>query len=116
LPFDAASFDAASDVKSPFPSLGLTLRDCVILIPEDYFVLEEDVLREVVQATATDSIQWATQLPWLLMMIVAVPMLFVAWKLRIYPTKYWIALLGIGVLLSLVNVFFTQVVTLRWTP
>ena len=74
-------------------------------------MLEDDVLREVVQATATDSIQWATQLPWLLMMIVALPMLLVAWRLKIYPTMYWIALLGAGVLLSIVNVFFPRIVT-----
>ncbi|MGB7345561.1 MAG: DUF58 domain-containing protein [Pirellulaceae bacterium] len=68
------------------------------------------MINETVQQVATDQIQWLTQLPWLLMGLVALPMVLAAFRLKIYPTIYWAILLATGVITSLINVFQPQFV------
>ena len=57
------------------------------------------------QETAETQLQWLTQLPWLLMVVAALPVLWAVFRLKIYPQPTWIALLSLAVLASLINVF-----------
>ncbi len=65
---------------------------------------------ESIQQVTENQIQWMTQLPWLLMVVFALPMVVAAKQLKIYPTWYWSLLLSIGVIASLVNVFYPHLV------
>ena len=67
-------------------------------------------MNESIQQAAQAQFQWMAQLPWLLMLVVALPMMFAVFKLKIYPTHWWIVLLGVGVLASLINVFYPSFV------
>ncbi len=60
---------------------------------------------DTVTQVTEQQFQWLSQLPWLLLLIVALPMLLAAWRLKIYPTRWWIVLLGISVVASLISVF-----------
>ncbi len=46
-----------------------------------------------------------TQLPWLLLALLVVPLVIAAWRARIYPAPAWVALLTGSLLLSLLTVF-----------
>ncbi|WP_443217366.1 DUF58 domain-containing protein [Rhodopirellula sp. P2] len=50
--------------------------------------------------------QIASQWPWLLLVLVSLPLVIAAFWLRIYPTRRWVALLGSSVVLSVAVVFF----------
>ncbi|NND98360.1 MAG: DUF58 domain-containing protein [Pirellulaceae bacterium] len=67
-------------------------------------------MNDTIQRVAESEIQWITQLPWLLLTVVALPMVIAAAKFKIYPTRWWIALLTAGVIGSLINVFNPSVV------
>ncbi len=53
-----------------------------------------------------------TQLPWLLLLCIAVPIVFVAWKLNAFPTWWWMALFAISFLFALIAVLASDVVVL----
>lgn len=46
-----------------------------------------------------------TQLPWLLLFALAIPLVVAAWRGRIYPAPAWIVLLSVSLGLSLITVF-----------
>lgn len=48
--------------------------------------------------------QWISALPWLMLVVVALPLVLVAWLLKAYPTQRWIAVLGVSLLVSLLTV------------
>lgn len=48
--------------------------------------------------------QWISALPWLMLVVVALPLVLVAWLLKAYPTQRWIAILGVSLLVSLLTV------------
>ena len=62
-------------------------------------------MNDTLSQVARDTVQWHTQLPWLMLGIVALPMLLSAWRLKIYPSVWWAVLLGISVMASVVTVF-----------
>jgi uncharacterized protein (DUF58 family) len=53
-----------------------------------------------------------TQWPWLVLLLIAVPIVVVAWKLRAFPTWWWMALVGFSLCLSLLAFFSSQVAAL----
>ncbi|MEM1226265.1 MAG: DUF58 domain-containing protein [Planctomycetota bacterium] len=55
--------------------------------------------------TAQSQFQWASQWPWLLLLIVSLPLLAACFIARTYPTRRWAWLLMSTVLLSLLVVF-----------
>ena len=63
-------------------------------------------MNETFTRVARDEFQWLTQLPWLLLVILAVPLVLAAWRAKIYPTPAWVVLLSGSVLLSLLSIFF----------
>ncbi|QDT12295.1 DUF58 domain-containing protein [Stieleria marina] len=68
------------------------------------------MIDESVQQVAANQIQWLTQLPWLLMLLAAFPMIAAGFRMKIYPTRAWIFLLTAGIVASLINVFSPQFV------
>ncbi len=62
-------------------------------------------MNETFQKTTQENFEWATQLPWLLLALFAVPLIAVAVRGKVYPTYWWIFLLGATVLTSLAVIF-----------
>ncbi|WP_237607509.1 DUF58 domain-containing protein [Roseimaritima sediminicola] len=54
--------------------------------------------------------QWLTALPWLLLLAVAIPLLFAAWKLRTFPTWLWAVVLLVSLAASLLTVINSHLV------
>lgn len=49
---------------------------------------------------------WLSALPWLLMVAVAVPLVWAAWRFRTFPTRRWIAALLVPLVCSLLVIFW----------
>lgn len=62
-------------------------------------------MQESLIRAAEQEIQGLTQLPWLVLAALAVPLVLAAWRTRTYPTRWWLVLLAGSVLLSLLTVF-----------
>jgi uncharacterized protein (DUF58 family) len=58
----------------------------------------------------TETFQYVSQWPWLVLTLVAAPIALVAWRLRVYPTWWWMTLLGLSLVLSLIAIFVPQFV------
>lgn len=58
-----------------------------------------------------ETFRYASQWPWLLLLVISAPMFLVAWRRRAYPTWWWMVPLGGSLLVSLVAVF-----SQRWLP
>lgn len=73
-----------------------------------------DSLRQVTE----DQFQAYTQLPWFMLLVFAVPLAFVAWKFRTFPTWAWIGILSVTLVGSVITVFlpggFAWVLALDW--
>jgi len=50
-----------------------------------------------------------TQWPWLVLLMIASPVVIVAWKLKAYPTWWWMGLIGFSLGLSLLAFFSSQI-------
>jgi len=50
-----------------------------------------------------------TELPWLLLLGIAIPLVLVAWKLKAFPTWWWMALFAFSFALSLLAIFAPEV-------
>lgn len=61
-----------------------------------------DSLRQVVQQQTV----WQSQLPWLTLVLLGLPLILAAWKLRIYPSIWWTAILGVSLIASVLTIFF----------
>ncbi|TWT83967.1 hypothetical protein CA13_54410 [Planctomycetes bacterium CA13] len=71
-------------------------------------------MNDAISQVAKQEFQWLTQLPWLLLGLVALPLVIAAWRGKIYPTRWWIGLLGLAVVFSLVAVFVPAAIILVW--
>ncbi len=60
-----------------------------------------DILRSVVQERA----QWHTNLPWLTLVLVALPLVLAAWRLKIFPSIYWTLIIAVSMVASVVTIF-----------
>ncbi len=63
-------------------------------------------MNESLRQSIESQFQWQNQLPWLLLIFLALPLLFVAWKLRIFPSIGWTLLLGVSLFVSVLTIFF----------
>lgn len=61
-----------------------------------------DTLQQLVQ----DQTPWESQLPWLTLALLALPLVLAAWKLKIYPSIWWTGILGISLIASVVTIFY----------
>jgi uncharacterized protein (DUF58 family) len=64
---------------------------------------------------APDPILWQNQLPWMTLALVACPLVFAAWKLKIYPTIWWTLILGISLAASVITIFNPDVLIVAVT-
>ncbi|TWU55433.1 DUF58 domain-containing protein [Rubripirellula reticaptiva] len=63
-------------------------------------------MNESIRQSLETEIQWQSQWPWLMLALLAAPLVFAAWKLRIYPSRGWLALLGVSLLVCVLTIFF----------
>ncbi len=61
-----------------------------------------DALRQVVQ----EQTQWQSQLPWVTLALLALPLVLAAWRLKVFPSVWWTLILGISLLASVIAIFF----------
>jgi uncharacterized protein (DUF58 family) len=61
-------------------------------------------IESITQSLESES-QYYTQLPWLLMFAIAIPMVLLAWRFKIYPSWLWMVPLLISLVLSVVTIF-----------
>ncbi|MDA8745319.1 DUF58 domain-containing protein [Rubripirellula amarantea] len=62
-------------------------------------------MNESLRESLQNQFQWQVQLPWLLLILLALPLVLSAWKLKIYPSIWWIVLLTISVACCIVTIF-----------
>jgi len=53
-----------------------------------------------------------THWPWLVLGLIATPIVLIAWRLRAFPTWWWMALIGFSFALSLIAFFSSQIAAL----
>ena len=58
--------------------------------------MNEPLIREVAR--------WVAAGPWLVLLTIAVPMVWLGWRRRIYPSRWWLVPLGISLGLSLLTI------------
>ncbi len=61
-------------------------------------------MQESIQSVTQESFQWATQLPWLLLAVLSIPLVALAFSRKVYPTLGWMGLIGLSLVLSIVAV------------
>ena len=73
-----------------------------------------DAFRQITEG----QFQAYTQLPWLMLLVFAMPLAFVAWRFRTFPTWMWIAVLSVTLIGSVFTVFspggFVWILALDW--
>jgi len=57
-----------------------------------------------------ETFQYASRLPWLLLTLVVLPVVVVIWRLKVYPTWWWMVVLAGSVVLSLFAIFIPPIV------
>ncbi len=60
-----------------------------------------DALRQIVQEPTS----WQSQLPWLTLALLSLPLVLAAWKLKIYPSIWWTVILAISLIASVLTIF-----------
>ena len=56
--------------------------------------------------SAQEGIQWISQLPWLLLILLAAPLVFIARRFKIYPSVWWVTILIVSLLACVVTIRF----------
>jgi len=65
-----------------------------------FFILAQSALAGNVEK----EFQWLSQLPWLLLLLISFPMVLAAFKTRTFPTRLWVSLLGVSIVISILFV------------
>ncbi|OYP35437.1 DUF58 domain-containing protein [Rhodopirellula sp. MGV] len=65
-------------------------------------------MNESFRASAVEQFQQYSSLPWLMLLLFALPLCFAAWRLRIVPTMGWIVALTLNLLISIFSVFHIE--------
>jgi len=71
-------------------------------------------VNDTINQVAKNEFQWLAQLPWLMLGLIALPLVVAALRGKIYPTRFWIGLLGAAVVCSLLNVFIPSMIVVVW--
>lgn len=58
--------------------------------------------------TAQSQFEWWTQWPWLLLIVLSLPLVYAAFRTRTFPTPRWIGLLSVSVIVSVLTIFSTS--------
>ena len=70
----------------------------------------EDIVQQAVQSQAQNLSQNLTQWPWLLLVLLSLPLVAAAFYTRTFPTRLWIVLLAVSLVASVWNVFNPEMV------
>lgn len=62
-------------------------------------------MNDSIRQSIETQFQWQTQLPWLMLALLAAPLIIAAWRLRIYPTAVWVGLLAASLVVSIITIF-----------
>ena len=57
------------------------------------------------QAAMQEQVSQYTELPWLTLVVLCLPLVLVAWKLKIYPAIWWILVLLVSTFASVATIF-----------
>ncbi|TWU47187.1 hypothetical protein Poly51_49850 [Rubripirellula tenax] len=63
-------------------------------------------MNDSIRQSLENQIQWQSQLPWLVLVALAAPLLMVAWKLKVYPSIAWVVLLAVSLIVCVMTIFF----------
>jgi uncharacterized protein (DUF58 family) len=62
-------------------------------------------MNESVLSVLQEDVGNYSQLPWLTLIVLSLPLVFAAWRLKIYPTIWWILVLSASLLTSVITIF-----------
>lgn len=62
-------------------------------------------MNETLQQVMQGQTPWQSQLPWLTLAILALPLVLAAWRLKIYPSIWWTVILGISLVACVIAIF-----------
>jgi uncharacterized protein (DUF58 family) len=62
-------------------------------------------LNETFLQVLRDQNPWQSQWPWLLLALLSLPLVVAAWKFKVYPSIWWIVILGISLVASVITIF-----------
>jgi uncharacterized protein (DUF58 family) len=65
-------------------------------------------MNEALLQSAQTNIQWYGQLPWLTLVLLAVPLVFIARRFKIYPSIWWVLILLVSLITCVVTIFATD--------
>ena len=65
----------------------------------------ETGMNDTMQGVVLEQVNQFSQLPWLTLLVLALPLILVSWKLKIYPTIWWVLVLLASLLTSIGTVF-----------
>jgi uncharacterized protein (DUF58 family) len=63
-------------------------------------------MNNTIQQVVQDQAEWQSQLPWLMLAVLACPLVFAARELKIYPSIWWTLILGVSLVASVITIFF----------
>ncbi|MEM8667479.1 MAG: DUF58 domain-containing protein [Planctomycetota bacterium] len=62
-------------------------------------------MNETVSQLLQDQSLWQNQLPWLTLVTLSLPLILAAWRLKIYPSIWWIGILAVSVATCVIAIF-----------
>jgi len=68
----------------------------------DHAIQVNSAFRQTVQ----ESFIGLGQLPWLVLLLLAAPLVLIAWRWKIYPSPWWIVILGASLVAAVLTIFF----------
>ncbi len=63
-------------------------------------------MNEAFRQAAQENVQWYSQLPWLTLVLLALPLVFAARKFKIYPSIWWVLILTGSLIACVLTIFF----------
>jgi uncharacterized protein (DUF58 family) len=65
-------------------------------------------MSELLESALQSQVQWLQHLPWLTLVMLALPLVLAAWKLKIYPSVYWTGIILVSLIASLITIFVPE--------
>lgn len=65
-------------------------------------------MNEIFQSVLQDRAQWHTHLPWLTLVLIALPLIAAAWRFKIFPTWWWTLIIVVSMVASVITIFVPE--------
>ena len=62
-------------------------------------------MNDTVQGVTQEQVSQYSQLPWLTLLVLSLPLILVVWRLKIYPTIWWVLVLLVSMAASVATIF-----------